>query len=207
MDALMPIAVFLLFAGIVYAIWYRSPAQVNKRRLASASAVPIEALVPDSIQKVTGVVVPIETLESPMEGAACVYWDVAVLEPHGKSWRIAARRHETAPFWLKEKTGRVYVDLRGVDVHLDREETGSSSMLDSPTERERQALLGLGLNPSGLLGMNRSYRYQEARLDVAERVSVMGRVEIREVDGEAVFVLVPADDGALAVSDAKGVHG
>jgi hypothetical protein len=44
-------------------------------------------------------------------------------------------------------------------------------------------------------------------LDVAERVSVMGRVEIREVDGEAVFVLVPADDGALAVSDAKGVHG
>jgi hypothetical protein len=198
---LMAVTQFAFPVAIMIATFWNGPVQRHRRWLARAPAVPAKDLVPGAVQKVTGVIEPIEALTSPIEGAACVFWDLTVRLGSG-SWGRDLRRRVAAPFWLNDGTARVYVDLVGVVVNLER--TYAPNAWFVPSDGERNALAVFGLKPSGWL----RYTLFTARLDVGARVSVMGRVDIREVDGKACFMLVSDEKtGMLWLSDDRRAHG
>jgi hypothetical protein len=200
-----------LFAFVVVAIaagWWFSADQVAKRRLKAEPAVPSRGLLPGQVAKVTGRVVLLEALESPMTRTACAHWRLKIEVPQGKnSWRTVVDHEDSTPFLLDDHSGQPVMVFPGVaKVVLEMDTTGSTGLFDDAKPEEARVLAEHGLDAT-MLGLNRRYRFSEGALSADEEVSVLGEVELREVDGQMRVVLVPPPDGPLLISDAQGVHG
>jgi len=175
-------------------------ARETERRLARAPEVPIGSLVPDSVQRITGTVVHIEPLENPMGGGPCVYWDLTVKQRGRYVPRVLSRRHVATPFWLRDDTGTAHVDLQGVQVNLRRRVIWRSARMSDPAEHARAMLAVANVTLTRFLGLNPVIWIEGAQIAVGERVTVMGRVGIREVDGAAAFAILPDEHGKISVS-------
>jgi hypothetical protein len=207
-------AVILLFVAfmaalvgvVAYQLWY-APAAVAERALRAMPATSASGLRPGERVKVTGRIVLRAKLTSPFGGSTCAYWLATVEEKAGKdSWRTLVERWEGRGFWVDDGTERVWVDPDGEKLPLRRESAGRSGTFDDPSSREAQALAELGVDPTGLLGFNRTLRFHESSLDEDERVSVAGVVKLTEIDGVPALSLVGGEEGLL-VSDALDIHG
>ncbi|MEQ1568354.1 MAG: hypothetical protein ABMA64_22145 [Myxococcota bacterium] len=205
-----PVLMVVVFAAIGLAVglgWWFSPTERAKRKLRGRVATPIRALRPGEVVKITGTVQVHEGVRAPFSDELCGYWFAEVSERSGKSWRTVATRWESSGFWVDDGEERVWVEPGDERLALPLSSVGASGTFDDPTQQEAEGLTRVGVPSTGFFGTNRTLRFEEARLDHGELVSVIGEVRLIERDGDPVLTIVPSAKDGLVISDAPGVHG
>jgi hypothetical protein len=141
-------------------------------------------------------------LEAPLGGRRCAAFRVVVEEKHGKNgWRQLGEDAEATAFVLADGSGECHVDPRGHVPRLRFDGAGHTGLFDGPSAAEARVYERLGLSSTSFLGLNRTLRIREASLDEGETTSVLGRVEVVEVDGAPVLTLVADGELGLVVTD------
>jgi hypothetical protein len=197
--------VFLAIAG--YAAW-NAPARRARRLLAATPVTPVGALRPGERARVSGRVVLREVIESPLSGERCAAFHLKIEAKQGKnSWRTVVEDEQGAPFTVEDPSGTCFVDPRGTRLHLTFDRTGSTGTFDDPSPAEAAVFERYGVSSTTLLGFNRVLRLSEAVLAEDEAVTLLGVVEVVEVDGAPALTLVPDPEHGLVVTDHHSVTG
>lgn len=175
------ILMFAAFALVALAVWYFSHDQRLKRALRAQPLTPIDQLRSGQIARISGAVeAEDETLTSPFGHEPCVWYRATVEEyrQHGKSgsWRTIIREERGVDFAIGDGMSRARVRARDASVLSTRHLHGRSGTFDDASHIEQAFLQRHGRDSTGLLGFNRKLRYHEARLDLGERVTALGRV-------------------------------
>lgn len=207
-PALFFVGFLSLVVGFAAYSWWNAPHRIAARKLKALPASPIQALRPGGTAKVTGRVVLQATLEAPISGKACAYWQIAIREKIGKNnYTTVSDEWEGTAFSIDDGTGAVHIDPRGTKLALSTTMAGRSGTFDDPSGAEALYLERIGVSATTMLGLNRALQFHESSLHDGEQVSAMGTVEITVVDGEPVLTLVPGVDGELVISDLSEAHG
>ena len=181
MEGLVVIGLFAVVAGIA---WYFGKRQALLRRLKDMKAWSISELPEDTLGKVVGTARPaVTTLMAPFSQRACVFYEVSVVQDHGKSQSTIIHEHQGVPFFLEDETGRALVDPSGAEVVLEQDYSTSSGTLDDATPIEEDFLRRHGKEPKGWV-FNKSLSYRESIIGVGEKVAVLGS-GVREPDPDA----------------------
>ncbi len=179
-----PIGILLLVGVAGGLIWYLGKRQALMRRLKQAKPWSIGELPEDTLGKIVGHARPVaETLTAPISGRSCVFYEVSVVQDHGKSSSTIIHELQGVPFYLEDGTGRAIVDPRGAEVVLEQDFSTSSGTLDDATPVETAFLQRHGKEPKGWV-FNKSLRYRESIIGIGESVAVLG-AGVREPDPDA----------------------
>jgi len=159
-----------------------------RRELRGARRVDIAELGEGRTGRLVGAVGDGPTLQAPLTGRSCVFYEATVEEfrSSGKSgsWRQVAREVDGVTFVIDDGTGRAIIDPTGARVAVDIDMTTRSGTFDDATPVEEQFLIRHGLRASGWM-FNRTLRYREGVIEIGETIAVMGQ-GVREPDPAAV---------------------
>lgn len=192
---LLPVALggYLLFRAFT--------SSLRLSRVLTTKTSPIAA-ARGALVELQGHVVARELLTAPMSGASCVWYDYSVHEHRGTTrgrsrWVQLCSGKEGREFVLEDDSGRALVRPAGAHVELAVDTHGSSGLFSDPTPQLQRFLAQVGVDSTGLFGMNRRLRVTERFLS----------------DGDALYVLGAArrcgptearDSGAILVVDDRG---
>jgi hypothetical protein len=200
----------LLVLGILFSVYWFSDDARTRRELKAVPTLAISAVQEGMVVRVTGRLRPAgDLVQSPLTGRHCAYF-LAVVEErrkHGKtsSWSEIAREVHCLDFEVEDGTGVIHVRMDGCRVAVTRDAYSRSGTFDDATEAERAFLARHGHDSTGLLGFNRTLRYEEGVLEPGEEITVLGQVKTRVgPDGARTWVLGPTPDRAVLVSDDRG---
>lgn len=216
MGALIPIVVVVGVLGFG-ALWYFGSEQVARRAIRAATPRRIADWPEGQPTRLIGSIAGGEVLAAPLSGRACVYYRAVVEELRGNSkhrrWVSIIEEVRSVPFVVEDGSGRALVDPTGAQIACKVDRQTSSGTFDDATAVERSFLDRHKSASTGFLGFNRSLRYEEAILEVGERISVVG-IGLREADPAAVGQVTgyrdgpptklrvgPCRDGKLYISD------
>ncbi|MFO0612045.1 MAG: hypothetical protein U0414_05635 [Polyangiaceae bacterium] len=193
-----------------------SPKMRARRRAERAHLTPIAQITSGSIVKVVGRVTLAEPpLEAPFSGRPCAHFEASVATRQPRGFRPRASVRETKSFWLRDDSGRVFVDAQCSVIEVLHDHLWTVSDLD-PEERFalERALYQNGPRWSRLLAMKDSLRYSEGALIEDDVVTVVGLATIthdptlahyRDVPRRLSLIAPPADlfgGGHVFISDA-----
>jgi hypothetical protein len=182
---LLIVAVAFGTVGLLYASWYRSDEQRVRRTLRGTSKSSIAELPEGKPGRIVGRVAPGATIEAPLSGRRCVYFEVTVHEDPGGDDAVRLFAHEAAgvPFVIEDGSGRALIDPRHVRLALTIDRRTESGTFDDATAREEAFLRRRGTKSTGMV-FNRTLTYREAVIEIGETVAVVG-VGVREPDLDA----------------------
>lgn len=197
---------------------------VTGTRIADTATSRISAIAAGEV-RVHGTVEPAElTLTSPLQSAPCVYYRSRIREPRQGDDTVF-REERSVGFRVRDESGSLRVFPRGArwdvpdrfsdstgasgdappGLHL---RVGSAIAAANPSHEDlvaqlltvRSAGTGSGSLGSGLLGSSgRSRRYEEARLELGDEVTILGRVlPFGELEDPAAADLDTVAGGPLA---------
>lgn len=179
-----PFGILLIVGAVAAIAWYFGKRQALTRRLKDAKAWSIGELPEDTLGKIVGVARPVgETLTAPISGRPCVFFEVSVVQDHGKSSSTIIHELQGVPFFLEDGTGRALVDPSGAEVVLEQDFSTSSGTLDDATPIETAFLQRHGKEPKGWV-FNKSLSYRESIIHIGEKICVLGS-GVREPDPDA----------------------
>ncbi len=170
--------------GIAGLVWYFGKRQALMRRLKQAKPWPVGELPEDTLGKIVGNARPVgDVLTAPISQRPCVFFEVSVVENHGKSSSTIIHELQGVPFYVEDASGRAVVDPRGADVVLEQDYSTSSGTLDDATPIEEEFLRRHNKEPRGWV-FNKSLSYRESIIAIGEQVAVLGS-GVREPDPDA----------------------
>ncbi len=156
-----------------YARW-RDPRRRARRALRDLIETPISAIEDGERVRVTGVVSARgETVIAPISRRPCIGYRVVV---KGKPIGVRSEledvlvREDCKEFWIDDGSGRALVE-RPVVIGVDADDAAWSGLPPTVYQLLEDAKVPL----TGALGGDREFSYTEARLDVDDSVSVVGR--------------------------------
>jgi hypothetical protein len=183
-----------------FCLWYFGRDQRLKRRLRRTPACPISALGSDTPGRVVGTArTHRETLEAPLTGRECLYYEVEVTEKRGKHTRRVLREVEGVEFVVDDGSGRALVDPRTADVVLDVDGSSSSGTFHDANPAEEALLARHGVSSTGWV-FNKSLRYRESIIGVGEQVAALACSARGSTGGPR---LVAPPDGRIVISDSR----
>ena len=196
--------ILALGAGItVYQAFFSRDARA-RRRLAATPVRAIAEAPPGAMTRLRGrVEAHRRTLEAPLSGRPCVYFQVIVEEhqSRGKSrmWVEIFRDEEDVEFSLRDASGVARVRMDDPHVIVVHDHQTRSGTFDDLTPAEAAFLAQVGVEGTTSLGFNRSLRYREGALEIGEEITALG--VIREGEGGADRVLEAPATGPLVLTD------
>lgn len=131
------------------------------------------------IAEVNGTIAPRSRVRAPFSDRACGWWGIEVQtlssqsKSGARSWRTVHRASSGHPFGVRDETGVALVYPQDADCHVPwdvAEETNGFGVPD--LYREFMEARGLGMRHLWMMG---PMRFRERRLDVDQRVYVLGR--------------------------------
>ncbi len=167
--------------GLVFGLgWYFSEHQQRLRELRGVDVTRIADAVDGELVRIMGVIAEQDdVLDAPLSGRACVHFDVSVLEwrSHGKSGSFVHVFSETGsrPFVVTDASGRARIDTSHFRCAIVRDANKQSGTFNDASPEMEALLVRHGMQSTGLLGFNKSLRYEEGVLEPGERVTVLGR--------------------------------
>jgi hypothetical protein len=195
-------ATFLVGAGLLYHHWWNSPVQRAIRLLHSVPQTPVGSLRPGQRARISGRTLLRDALVAPFGGTRCAAFHMRIDEPQGKnSWRTLAKDEACVPFLVEDATGACFVDPRGTTLHLQFDPETQQGLFQEPGPNQRSVLEKHGIEVTNSLGFHRQLRFREAVLAEGETVSLLGVVEIIEIDGVPTLTLVPDPEHGLVLTD------
>lgn len=188
-----------------------SPRMRARRRAERAHLTPIAQITTGTIVKVVGRVSFAEPpLEAPFSGRPCAYFEAAVASKQERGYQPRASVCDGRSFWLRDDSGRVFVDAHDSVVEVLHDHLWTPSDGD-PEERFalERALYQNGPRWQRLLSMKDRLRYSEGALVEDEIVTVVGLAAVTHDPTLAHYrdvprrlSLVAPQRGRLFVSDA-----
>ena len=128
-------------------------------------------------------------LLSPLENKACVYYNYTIEEyrSDGKRsyWVTVKQGHDSIPFKLKDDTGSVLVNPEYADIHIPVDFEFRSGMGRDPPRGVISLLKSENLAFENFLGINKTMRYREYRLEPDDKVYILGNAQINTNRKEA----------------------
>jgi len=124
-----------------------------------------------------------EVLKSPLSGTECMYYKVDVQEEHTDHeengsdrtyWVTTQSENKAVPFYLKDSTGKVLVDSSGASIYVTVVNEYNSSMGKDPPANVMRYIKEKGVKFEGLLGINKTMRYQEMMILPKQKLYIMG---------------------------------
>jgi hypothetical protein len=199
----------VLLVGLVVTYWFSDDAR-TRRLLKEAPARKIREIQEGMVVRVTGRLRPAADLvQAPLSGRHCAYYEVLVEERRstGKSsrWYDVLREVKARDFEVEDGTGVVLVRMGACKVAITKDTHTRSGTFDNASAAERALLERNGEESTGLLGFNRTLRYEEGALEPGEEVTVLGQVKVHTgLDGARVLAIGPPPDRPVLVSDDRG---
>jgi hypothetical protein len=181
---LVAFGIVAVVAGLGASAWYFSEHARRIRELVSVDATRIADAKSGDIVRIVGVLRraghdEVKLLRAPLTGRKCAHYDVRVLElvSHGKNTSWVERISEVAsqPFIVEDPSGRALVETARFECAIIRDGNRRSGTFHDATPAMEEILARHGMVSTGVLGLNRSLRYEEGVLEPGERVTVMGR--------------------------------
>lgn len=151
----------------------------QKRLIENTPTSKIRSLAMGLVE-IYGGVVPAEgkLLKSPFSVKDCVYCKYTIEEYRrsGKSshWVTVKSDVEMAPFYLKDDTGSVMIDPKGVKPEIPMDFEFNSGWGKDPPESVKQFLKNNKMNFEDFLGFNKTMRYREYIIEPQNKLYVMG---------------------------------
>lgn len=166
----------LVFVTIGYALWWIfSTTRRIRARLRRSPIVELAAAPHEEDVRVVGQVERHETvLTAPITGRPCVLWHVTVLEQRGKTMDTVLERTAFVDFALRDESGHAIVRPMLVTHLLQRDGQAKSGIFAEPSPRIEAFLHEHGISTRGII-FNKTMRFQEAVVELGERVSVLAR--------------------------------
>lgn len=190
-----------------------SPTMRARRRAARARATPIAEITRGEIVKVVGRVALAEApLEAPFSGRPCAHFDAAVATKQREGHSRRASIRDTRSFWVRDDSGRVFVDASASIVDVFHDHVWTAAELD-PEERFvlERALYQNGPRWQRLLSVKDNLRYSEGALVDDDVVTVVGLATVthdptlahyRDVPRRLSLIAPQSRGGRVYVSDA-----
>lgn len=152
-----------------------------------------------------------ELLKSPFSRADCVFFrfDVQEHRRSGKSSRwVTIKKHESSKrFYLEDDTGKILIDPREAELHLNRDREFRTHIGSSDQEETfKEGLMRVGIDPKGFLGLGgRSLRCDETFIEPGDKIYVMGTAkdnpEVRRAAVGADNLYIGKDEQFFCISD------
>jgi hypothetical protein len=120
-----------------------------------------------------------ETLMAPFSGKKCVYYRYMIEEKlpdkdmDKDRWKTITKGEEGRQFKLKDSTGQVVVDPAGAKVEVPSDFSASSHIGVDPPERIMKFIKDNKLKFENFLGMNKTWKYTETRIEPGAELYVM----------------------------------
>lgn len=170
-------SMFALIAGFS---WYFDEHRRRLEELRQVDVTPIADAKAGELVRIVGVLKKHEALvAAPLSGRLCAHYEVRVLEyvSSGRSgrWQLRFRETESRSFVVADASGRALVDVRSFECAVVRDQNRRSGTFQDATPELEAILARNAMQSTGLLGLNRSLRYEEGVLELGERVTVLGR--------------------------------
>jgi hypothetical protein len=163
--------------SIFFLSWYFSDAAKLRRAMRDAPIRRVGDVLEGEVARVVGEVEPLELVEAPLSGRACVYWQVLVQEYRnsGKSGRWVTVIDEDAgeDFLVRDVTGKALVKVAVTSSLLDKDYERSSGFMNDATPELEAFLAARGERSQGWV-LNKRMRYREGVVEPGERVCVVG---------------------------------
>ncbi len=110
MTLLLPLVILLLIKGFESA----AKAKIHRFRVTTDCG----GVAPGPVE-VKGVVKQQAPLEAPVSQRPAVYYEVLVRDQVGGEWRTSLEDEKATVFYLEDESGRVQIDPRGAEFHVD----------------------------------------------------------------------------------------
>ncbi len=205
-DPLLMIA--LLGGGGVIAglFWYFSAHQRAIRKIRGVAITRVaDAKDGEWVRLVGTVQAGTRTLSAPLSGRACGYFDVQVQVrvSRGKSshWRSLFHEIESVDFVLDDGSGQAQIQTQHFSCAVVRDHHRTSGTFNDAGEDLIELLARHGHEPTNMLGMNKTMRYDEGVLEPGEQIAVIGRA--RWEDDPSPGAVAPASGGYRGSNRAK----
>jgi hypothetical protein len=189
-----------------------SPRVRERRRAERAHLTSIAKITTGEVVRVVGRVVLTEPLEAPFSGRPCAHFEAAVATKRQGAYHRRATVRDTRSFWIRDESGRVFVDAQRSTVDVLHDHLWSPTDAD-PEERFilERALYQNGPAWSRLLGIKDQLRYSEGALTEDDVVTVVGLATVTHDPSLAHYrdvprrlSLVAPNRGRVFISD--GMH-
>jgi hypothetical protein len=122
-----------------------------------------------------------DKLISPFTKEDCVYYEYKIEEykKEGEHSRWITMMHEkkAVPFYLKDDTGTVLVDLQNANVNIVKDNLFDSGLGKNPPQCVQEFLKEKSINYEGWLGFNKRMKFTEAYIEPDTIMYVLGTAE------------------------------
>lgn len=145
------------------------------------------------VEIVARIVPPKRALLSPLTSYKCTYfkYKVTLLNEDGGEKEVLDQGEELSDFWLKDVTGRIWVESAGIDIKMKKQLDADLRTYDQTPRPIRDRFKRLEIEAFESPGVRKPIRIEELRLDPGDNVLVKGEVYRRE-------------DGALGIHKGAG---
>jgi hypothetical protein len=122
-----------------------------------------------------------KTMKGPLSQKDCVYYKYSVEEyrRQGKNsrWVTISANSESAPFYLKDDTGKVLVEPKQAKINVEPSLSFESGMGRDPPKTIIDFLKSRKLSFEGFLGINKKMRYTEWNICPKDKLYIMGSAD------------------------------
>lgn len=208
-DYLVLIFVF----GIVILISsFFSKKAIVKRKLKQAKHKRISEFLDGDVAKITGTVELInEPLIAPLSKRKCSYYYVHIERKNSSknsTWQTYIEEEVSGNFLIKDEFGYACIKAPNVKSYIVQDKNYSSGFLNDTKQHLENYLASKGKESVGLLGFNKTLRYNEGILEPNEKVAVFGKGQWKDAksldlseDYRMVLEITGYDNKAVYISD------
>lgn len=182
---------FCVFALIAFLIYYFSRKTIILRRLKKLPFAKISSLQNHKYAKIDGIAINIEApLIAPLSKRKCVFYKITIEKKvsSGKNsrWKTLVDQEQIQDFFVQQNEERLVVfptkEPKNYYDYLVTDKKTNSGTFNDPTPEFKNLLNFYNIDTEGFFGFNNTLRYEEAIIEVGERVTVAGFVKWIKLD-------------------------
>ena len=183
-NVLIIIPIIIVAIGVIaFLSYYYSVKQVILRVLSRTPVKSVGGMKANEFTKVSGRALHVKApLIAPLSKRECVFYSIKIQKrvSNGKSthWRTILKEEKTQEFFIDNNGDYVIVrpveSPRNYACYLVEDKKTSSGTFNDPTPEFESILRKYNIEPTNLLGFNKSLRYREGIIEVGERITVGG---------------------------------
>lgn len=176
----------LILTFIFYVIWFflfSKQARV-KRKLKKAPLKSIMDFKNKETAKIIGKAELVnKVITAPLSGTECCHYYIKIQKKvyMGNSgqyhWATVIEEEVMTDYVINDNGYYAFIADDNIESHIVRDVKFKSDLLENPTEELKQYLKKHDYNSKYWIGLNKTLRYYEGKIDVNERIAVLGRGE------------------------------